>query len=385
MKFFTKSTRFILIGTFLLNICYLYGEKVRIVPSTNIHLRFYEPGDVTNYNLTLDTWPEEAIQGIVDAFDVVNNTFHINKRMIIGFIWSRDLDDLNALAQSYNSYSEVWNSDGLDLPDFEYKYPREMLNQLSSGTDFEGENICIAFNALTKWCYSKDREPHENEQDLITVTLHELTHGLGVKTSFNHNETIPHIYDKFLTDRNRIHILDAKHYPTRSSQDDILTGDQLYFSGPEAMKANNNNPIKLHAPPILSTASITHVDLEYEDNPNLNLMIPGTGYGQSTRFFGNVILGIFKDVGWDLKDSPPGPTTHTVSINKSTENDILLSSFNGTIRIESLTTKAVPLEIYSIHGKLFYKGIVNGYLELPVNLHSVYIIKTPANSYKIRL
>ncbi len=364
----------------------MHAEKIRTTESGNIRLVFYESGDLLPNELTPEDWPDKAIQGIIDAFTIVDETFHINNLMTIGFIWSKDLEEINVLAEAYNNFVSITDTNEFPELDPNYKYPKELLNQLSSSNEYNEENITFAFNSMTKWCLSINEQPDSDEQDIITVTLHELTHGLGMSSMFTHKTkdySFPYIFDKYIADHDNKLILDSRYYPNEELQKELLTSDRVHFSGPNTLKSNKNTPIKLHAPSELTSASICHVDMIYEDNQNANLMIPGTQYGQTTRYFGGHILAILKDVGWTIKDSAPYPP---ITNNIQTENDnnrINLFAIGNTIHLENMDSKTLSVSIYSTNGKQIKKEVLSGNGEYVLMPQSIYFIKVNDKAYKI--
>lgn len=250
-----------------------FAKEVRTVYG-KINIQFYEKSDQGKiiYNYTLQDWPEEAKTSIIEAVNILNNTFKINNTMMFSVIWSEDLSNI---AETYVKFAEIRSNSDFWYLDSNFKYPRELLNQLSSNRMYYDENIVIAFNAKKDWCFSSTQEPTYAQQDLITVALHELSHGLGLSSSFTKkNEPKPYIYDKFLVDGNYNHLIDPLYYPTKADQTEALTSNNLYFYGPSVLKDNDYQPIKLHAPSNFSAASVVHVDRGYTHDVDGELLIP---------------------------------------------------------------------------------------------------------------
>jgi len=362
-----------------------FAKEVRTV-NGKINIQFYGKSDQGNiiYNYNLQDWPEEAKSAIVETIHILNNTFEINNTMTFSVIWSEDLTNI---AEAYVKFAEVKASSNFWNLDSNFKYPRELLNQLSSNKTYSGENIVIAFNSKKDWCFSSTQEPSATQQDLITVALHELSHGLGLSSSFTkNNETKPYIYDKYLVDNieNYNYIVDTNYYPTKADQTAALTSNSLYYAGPNVLKDNDYTPIKLHAPEKLTSASVVHVDRQYHDDHDGELLIAGTSYGKSTRFFGNYIVNMLKDMGWETRSSYNSALSNDNIAMEDISNMINVSAANGTINIENNSFENIQVAIYSISGKLVKNETISGNGYYQVNSNEVYIVKVNNKTYKIK-
>lgn len=374
----TLIVLFIITGSFT-----AFAKEVRTV-NGKFNVQFYQKSDQGKimYNYTLLDWPEEAKNAIIETIHILNNTFEINNTMTFSVIWSEDLTNI---AETYVRFAEIRNSSNFWNLDSNFKYPKELLNQLSTNRTYEGENIVIAYNAKKDWCFSSDQEPTYLQQDLITVTLHELAHGLGLSSSYTkNNETKPYIYDKFLVDGHGNHIADPRLYPTKADITAALTGNDLYYAGPNVMKDNNYQPIKLHAPENFSAASVVHVDRQYHNDQDGELLIPGTSYGKSTRLFGNYIVNMLKDLGWTTRSDYRYTLDNEHIATNDISNMINVSGENGTINIANLSYESIQLSIYTLAGKLVKKETLSGNGHYQVSPNNVYIVKINDKTFKIK-
>lgn len=358
----------------------LSAEEVRSIKSGNIQAIFYDSGDSVPYQYALEDWPEEAKNGILAALTILDETLVLSKVMTVGFMWSKDVDTDHAIALSYNDYIEPQHLPDCWL-DADYKYPRELLNQMASTNIYGGENISIIFNSVKEWCFSSVEEPLSNQQDLITVTLHELTHGLGMSSSYTKNDdSEPYIFDKYMVDKEFVRIIETE-FLMEEDRDKMLTNGFVYFDGPEAMKAHGNKPIKLYAPSPLTGASLSHLDMEYDGDPKGDLMIPGTRYGQSTRYLGSYIAAILKDVGWAVKDEIPTGS----SLNSDEQQTVRIFSDNERIYIENLQPGVIPVYIYTASGQLIIHETLSGSVSYTFPKNKIYFVRINNKTFKIRL
>ena len=155
-----------------------------------------------------------------------------------------------------------------------------------------------------------DANPASNQVDFVSIVLHELIHGLGFIDSFDIAEDssqgtfgvgenlIPVVYDIFLEDGSGS-VLITFDNPSA----DLLaamSGDDLFFGGPEAISANGGAPPKVFAPfPLLLGSSIAHWDEDTfpSGDPNA-LMTPFTGGGEANHDPGPNTIGLFRDLGY---------------------------------------------------------------------------------------
>lgn len=376
-----KSSRFLLIIFISFFVLSSQAKEVYSAGS-NISVKFYNSSDQGDlpYHYTLGDWSAEAKQAIVEAAKVINKTFEIDNRMTFSVIWSADLSNI---AEAYVRFEDTSRAYGIWQLDNNYKYPRELLNQLVGGSTFAGENIVIAFNSKKDWCMSTTAQPTNSQQDLMTVALHELSHGLGISSSFTKtNEKTPYIFDKYIVDGSNARILDTRYYPSNSHRHSALTSDDLYYAGPNALK-DNNEGIKLHAPANFSAASIVHVDRQYANNENARLLIPGTSYGVSTREFGSFAVSMLEDIGWTTKSSY-NSTVGNESIATSDENSIHVTGRQGTITIDNNGYGNMQVAIYNVSGQLVKNDILSGNSSYQVTPNNIYIVKIDDKTYKVR-
>ncbi|GEM_PF-2713574 len=361
------------------------AKEVQSINSKNIDVIFYDTKDQGKipYKYNLSNWPLEGKQAIMEAMEIVDNTLNLTNKMTVAVIWTADLVKNNTLGEAYSNYIDVSDVKGFKEIDNKFKYPQELINQLVGGNQYGGANVTIAFNSKTDWCFSSVEEPLYNQQDLITVTLHELAHGIGISSSFTKkNETMPYIYDKYIINGNGTSLV--SNSATRASENVALNTGNLYFGGTNATVANNGDPIKLHAPHSLSSASLCHFDREYTHDEEGRLLIPGTTYGVSTRYFGNFTLAVLKDLGWSIKSATRSDDSYSVENEMLMANNIKVNTTSGSINIDNTNNDNVHVAIYTISGKLVKNEMVYGSGSIQVNANEIYVVKINNKTYKVR-
>ncbi len=205
-------------------------------------------------------------------------------------------------------------------PQVDTFYPVALANQISN-SDLNGATpeITTKFNSVgVNWYFGTDGSPGPLQIDFVSVVLHEIAHGLGFLSSFDfnlvdnqgiwglENPPIPVIFDRFVENGAGQKLIED--FPNPSVElGSQLTGDDLFFNGPNANEANNRVPPKLYAPDEFDNgSSIAHLD---EDtfpplNPN-SLMTPSLAPNEAIHDPGPITLGILQDLGWQLKAVTP--------------------------------------------------------------------------------
>ncbi|MCU1622171.1 MAG: hypothetical protein JWL79_1016 [Frankiales bacterium] len=148
--------------------------------------------------------------------------------------------------------------------------------------------------------------------DFESVVLHELGHGLGFigsvdKISAGHaafgydpagGDNAPFVYDLFTETAGGTSVLS---YPNESNAlYNVVTSNQVYWNGPEGSAADRGREPRLYAPPDwLVGSSYSHLsDLSYPVGDADSLMTPFAEANDITRDPGEVMLGMFRDMGW---------------------------------------------------------------------------------------
>ena len=188
--------------------------------------------------------------------------------------------------------------------------------------------------------------------DFESVVLHELGHGLGFvgsvdKISAGHaaygldplgGDDQPFIFDLFTQTTGGAHILD---YTNESNAlYNAVTSNVVYWDGPEGSGADRGRQPRLYAPPDwLEGSSYSHLsDLSYPQGDADSLMTPFAEANDVVRDPGEVMLGMFRDMGWVTPAAPgssyvPMPAPVQVLdwgiVNNGALKDVTIAGFNG--------------------------------------------------------
>lgn len=365
------------------------GRVVQTTPSGLTEITFYDSADKGKnpYRYDPHDWPQQAKKAIIEAMEIVENTLEINYMMRIAVMWSPDLDKDRYIALAYNSYVNIKGEYGVGHLDANYQYPAELIHQITGSPMYAENNITIIFNSLKDWCYSSADQPTRNQQDLITVALHEISHGFGISSAFTKSsEKTPYIFDKYLTN-DRGQQLGPLFASIKPKAETELSEANLYYGGKLASKANDGQSIKLHTSSSGFSANIVHFDMKYKKDERGRLMIAGTNYGESTRFFGDFALGIFQDIGWALRASTrtgePG-YSGTVDNQSVMTADIRISGTNGQIVVDlSNCADKQQVSITTTSGKIITNQPMAGYQTFNVSSNNIYIVRVGTKVEKV--
>jgi hypothetical protein len=206
--------------------------------------------------------------------------------------------------------------------------------------------------------------------DFESVVLHELGHGLGFvgsvdKISAGHaaygydplgGDDMPFAFDLFTETSGGSQILD---YPNESNAlYNAVTSNLVYWDGPEGAAADRGREPRLYAPPSwLEGSSYSHLsDLSYPQGDADSLMTPFAEANDVVRDPGEVMLGMFRDMGWVTPALPgasyvplPGPVQvlDWGIVNNGAMKDVTVAGTNGipanaTAVVLNLTAAATP-------------------------------------------
>lgn len=229
--------------------------------------------------------------------------------------WGSLADGVLASAGSTGSYQ---NFTGAPLTDTFYK---PALAKQISGEDLNkgATDFQITYSTKkTNWYYGLDGNTPSDQTDFVSVTMHELCHGLGFSSSIVYasppaqdgtwSGLHPNSFDQWMTD------IDGWRFVDRNPSDrapDLVSGNRLYFMGPETFAQPPTSDFGHHAPLYCPTtwaggSSASHMGEQYNNwnGGSDALMTYSIGNGESHHFPGYIGLSVLDDVGWAAVQPP---------------------------------------------------------------------------------
>jgi Secretion system C-terminal sorting domain len=256
-------------------------------------------------------------------------------------------------------YSNVW-------------YPTPLAEALAGKDLNAGDfDINVTLNSSTNWYYGTDAKAQTGKYDLITVTMHEIAHGLGFSSSMEvtNSDTqgqygqsgSAYVYDVFMQDSQKIKLTNTGIYGN-PSQDlkKSLTSNALYF-GLKNSKFANALP-RIYAPsPFKDGVSFSHFDEStYPSGSANSLMSPSVRAAEVNQNPGELLLNCLNEMGWQINGLVGYVVTDTESIPEQTlevkvfpnpATDVLnvaipLQNQPRAVRITLLNNKGQVLQVF---------------------------------------
>ena len=196
-----------------------------------------------------------------------------------------------------------------------------MVGSTLNGTAFD---ISASLNsARSDWYFGTDGNTPAGKYDLMSVALHELGHGLGfiglmqVDDGTGASECDgtsghgcwgfgtgwPAVFDRFTEDDLGYALLNTGVFPQNSyALGNALESGDVFFDGAAARAANAANSPELYAPGSWeSGSSYSHLDEGVFGPGDTNsLMTPRLASAEAVHDPGEITLGIFQDMGWEV-------------------------------------------------------------------------------------
>ena len=171
----------------------------------------------------------------------------------------------------------------------------------------------ITYNTNFTWYFGTDANPSPGTMDLVTVaTSNEIAHGLNFSGSAKYSggygsygiDGYPIIYDIFMKDGSG-NLLTSYTSPS-IALGGLLTSNNLWFHGSNAMAANSGSPVKIYAPSTWSSgSSYSHLDYNTFSGTVNNMMVYAITSGTANHNPGPVTTGLLNDLGWQAAAAIP--------------------------------------------------------------------------------
>jgi hypothetical protein len=260
---------------------------------------------------TCTTWPAEAQAAFQYAADIWATYLQSSVPITINACWATNLP------QGVLGHSGSRNliRDFTGAPVASTWYPVSLANALY-GDDLDpgAPDIEIAYSSMFNWYFGIDGNPGAGQYDLVTVVMHEITHGLGFAGSMSVTSgqgswgigPYPMVYDRFTENGSGQELINTSIFPNPSSAlATQLTSNNLFFNGMNTRTANGGANPKIYAPSTWSQgSSYSHLDFStYKDTEN-GLMVYALRSAMAIHVPGPVTMGILRDIGWETSSSP---------------------------------------------------------------------------------
>ena len=281
---------------------YASGNSVSVqatprLPSANLEKK-------SNFLINFNTVPSLARPAVQAAVDIWSENFASTVPINVNVKWgSSSSYGVLASASAKNNFS---NFNG--APDKTLYYASALANALA-GRDLDptSPEIEISITSNAPWYYGTDGKCPARSFDLVSVILHEMGHGLGF-VSGNYYEPFsgfgrvdqPTPFDAYaqLPDGRRL-----ADMPSPSLEAGKAMTSDLFWSGDNAIKANNGIKPKLYTPSTYEAgSSISHLDeATFSQSVDNAVMTPNLDSGEVFHLPGPLVLAMFED----MRQKPP--------------------------------------------------------------------------------
>jgi len=281
---------------------YASGNSVSVqatprLPSANLEKK-------SNFLINFNTVPSLARPAVQAAVDIWSENFASTVPINVNVKWgSSSSYGVLASASAKNNFS---NFNG--APDKTLYYASALANALA-GRDLDptSPEIEISITSNAPWYYGTDGNCPARSFDLVSVILHEMGHGLGF-VSGNYYDAFsgfgrvdqPTPFDAYaqLPDGRRL-----ADMPSPSLEAGKAMTSNLFWSGDNAIKANNGIKPKLYTPSIYEAgSSISHLDeATFSKSVDNAVMTPNLDSGEVFHLPGPLVLAMFED----MRQKPP--------------------------------------------------------------------------------
>ena len=205
------------------------------------------------------------------------------------------------------------------ISDQQIAVPIALANQRSDRDRDPGEpDFAMTVIDRSDWYLGLDGRPETDQFDLVSVVLHEISHGLGIVDSFdldddgngryglvfrNRKERIPTLFDYFIRLRNGDQLVADLSSPSAELAD-AITGIKLFWAGAQTRRANGGRThALLWAPSEYEVASsIAHLDEDaYPSGTSNSLMTPQIARGEVSQSPGPLLRAMLKDMDYAVR------------------------------------------------------------------------------------
>lgn len=245
----------------------------------------------------------------------------------------------------------AWRANLPYHPEDDKWYPEALTNEYKGSQYNSSADIDVTLDSSANWYFGTDGNPAWNEIDLVTVILHEVTHGLGFTGTASSDGTAggtsigwinwPNIYDPFIENGSEVEILSLPNNSTTLLN--ALTSDDLYFDGLYTNGSNGGTPPKVKSDaPYVQGSSYSHLADEYADETMRSFVVTG----DAIHTLDTLGISMMRDMGWSVcNDNCPDEMTVSNG-NELDGNQDFKAMFESDGEIESVQNVSGGIDVY---------------------------------------
>ncbi len=271
--------------------------------------------NVSNFTATYDSdMPTAAQTAFNYALGLMEDLFDASVTITVDVTW----EDIPGNAIGFAGAS-AWRANLSFLPLSNVWYPEPLINQYNGSQYNSGSDINMTLDSSTNWYFGTAGNPSNSQIDLVSVVLHELSHGMGFAGSAASDGTAggssigwgsndwPNIYDLQIENGSGTPITNYNSGTTALLNQ--LIGDNLHFDGFYCNGAHHGEPAQIKADsPWTPGSSFSHLDASFNDEIMRSFIVAG----DAIHTLDTLAISIFRDMGWDVC-ADNCPTEYTVA------------------------------------------------------------------------
>ena len=271
-----------------------------------------------------------------------------------------------------------------NAPQTDVWYPSSLANAIANEELNPGETDMEILIGQANWYFGVDGNPAGNQQDFVSVFLHEVCHSLGfvsltklddaglgtygeVKPSdlglsvssftFNDLEGLPGIFDTYLVDGFGKKLTDTANFTNNSLELGLqLRSNNLFFCGDSAVASTGGLNPRIYAGSNYQLgSSVSHVDEITYNNTVNSMMTPFSNAGTAEHEPGPIVTGVLYDIGWNqyqhpnvgIVEIPKEAIQLSVSPNPFNENAIWEFTLTQNSEVQLQVYNALGQEVFS--------------------------------------